>query len=44
MGGNGSFISGITNFEDGRTYKTILRIGDNIKIIETKNSRGEPYP
>ena len=34
MGGNGSFISGITNFEDGRTYKTILSIGDNIKILE----------
>ena len=39
MGGNGSFISGITNFEDGRTYKTILSIGDNIKILETKNPR-----
>lgn len=38
MGGNGSFFSGITNFEDGRTYKTILSIGDNIKILETKNS------
>ena len=39
MGGNGSFISGITNFEDGRHYKTILSIGDNIKILETKNPR-----
>ena len=39
MGGNGSFISGITNFEDGRQYKTILSIGDNIKILETKNPK-----
>ena len=39
MGGNGSFFSGITNFEDGRRYKTILSIGDNIKILETKNPR-----
>ena len=39
MGGNGSFISGITNFEEGRQYKTILSIGDNIKILETKNPK-----
>ena len=39
MGGNGSFISGITKFEDGRHYKTILSIGDNIKILETKNPK-----
>lgn len=39
MGGNGSFFSGITNFEDGRTYKTILSIEDNIKILETKNPK-----
>ncbi len=39
MGGNGSFFSGITNFEENRRYKTILSIGDNIKILETKNPR-----
>lgn len=38
MGGNGSFVSGTTNFED-RQYKTILSIGDNIKILETKNPK-----
>ena len=37
MGGNGSFLSGITNFEDGRNYKTVSSIGNNIKILETKN-------
>ena len=31
MGGNGSFLSGITNFESGRMYKTVSSIGDNIK-------------
>ena len=39
MGGNGSFFSGITNFEDGRMYKTVFSIGDNIKILETKNPK-----
>ena len=39
MGGNGSFFSGITNFEENRRYKTILSIGDNIKILETKNPK-----
>ena len=37
MGGNGSFFSGITNFDGGRNYKTVFSIGDNIKILETKN-------
>lgn len=37
MGGNGSFFSGITNFESGRMYKTVFSIGDNIKILETKS-------
>lgn len=32
MGGNGSFLSGITNFENGRMYKTVSSIGDNIKM------------
>ena len=39
MGGNGSFFSGITNFENGRMYKTISSIGDNIKVLETKNPK-----
>lgn len=39
MGGNGSFLSGITNFENGRMYKTVFSIGDNIKILETKNPK-----
>ena len=39
MGGNGSFFSGITNFENGRIYKTVFSIGDNIKILETKNPK-----
>ena len=39
MGGNGSFLSGITNFENGRMYKTVSSIGDNIKILETKNPK-----
>lgn len=39
MGGNGSFFSGITNFEANREYKTILSIGNNIKILETKNPK-----
>ena len=39
MGGNGSFLSGITNFENGRMYKTVYSIGDNIKVLETKNPK-----
>ena len=39
MGGNGSFLSGITNFENGRMYKTVSSIGDNIKVLETKNPK-----
>ena len=42
MGGNGSFLSGITNFENGRMYKTVFSIGDNIKILETKNPKASP--
>ena len=39
MGGNGSFFSGITNFENGRMYKTVSSIGDDIKVLETKNPK-----
>lgn len=38
MGGNGSYVSGITNNEAGRQYKTVGNIGD-ILIIEKKNPK-----
>lgn len=38
MGGNGSYASGSTNSEAGRTYKTVGSIGD-IHILEKKNPK-----
>ena len=39
MGGNGSAGKGTTNTEEGRDYKTVYSIGDNIKVLEPKNPR-----
>jgi hypothetical protein len=39
MGGNGSFAMGITQNEEGRSYRTVYKIGDNIMIIEAKNPK-----
>lgn len=39
MGANGSFLSGTTNFDENRMYKTLYSIGHNIKILEMKNSK-----
>lgn len=37
MGANGSHASGVLNTEEGRTYKTMFTIEDNIKVLEPKN-------
>lgn len=37
MGANGSHASGVLHIEEGRTYKTLFSMGDNIKVIEPKN-------
>lgn len=37
MGANGSHASGVLNTEEGRTYKTMFTMGDNIKVLEPKN-------
>ena len=39
MGGNGSHASGVLNTEEGRQYKTIFTIGNNIKVLEQKNPK-----
>ncbi len=39
MGAVGSFDRGVTNIESNRNYKTIFSIGDNIKVLENKNSK-----
>lgn len=40
MGANGSFANKVTGTEEGRRYKTITAIGDNIKILEPKQVNG----
>ena len=39
MGGNGSHASGVLNTGNGRQYRTIFTIGDNIKVLEQKNPK-----
>lgn len=39
MGANGSFALGTTNTEEGRQWKTVGSIGDNIKILQMKNPK-----
>lgn len=39
MGSNGSFARGDANTEEGRKYKTIASIGDNIKVLQAKNPK-----
>ena len=37
MGANGSHASGALHTEEGRAYKTLFTMGENIKVLETKN-------
>ena len=37
MGANGSHASGVLYTEEGRAYKTLFSMGDNIKVLEPKN-------
>jgi len=39
MGANGSHASGVLNTEDGRSYRTLFTMGDNIKVLEQKNPK-----
>lgn len=39
MGGNGSHASGVLNTEEGRQYRTIFTIGENIKVLEQKDPK-----
>ena len=39
MGGNGSHISGILNTEEGRAYKTLFKISNNIVVLEQKSPK-----
>lgn len=39
MGANGSFAYGSTIYEESRAYKTVMSIGNNIKVLEQKNSK-----
>lgn len=39
MGGNGSHASGVLNTEEGRQYRTLFTIGDNIKVLEQKDPK-----
>jgi len=39
MGGNGSHVSGILNTEEGRAYKTLFKISNNIVVLEQKSSK-----
>ena len=33
MGGNGSFSKGVANTEEGRDYKCVAVLADNIKVL-----------
>ncbi len=39
MGGRGSFSSGVLESEEGRTYETVYKIGENIVVLERKNKK-----
>lgn len=39
MGANGSHASGILNTEEGRAYKTLFKMGDNIVYLDQKSSK-----
>jgi len=39
MGANGSHASGVLNTEEGRSYRTLFTMGDNIKVLEQKNPK-----
>jgi len=39
MGANGSHASGILNTEEGRAYKTLFKMGDNIVVLEQKDPK-----
>ena len=39
MGANGSAEKGSTNTEEGRNYKTVYSIGENIKVLEPKDPK-----
>lgn len=36
MGGNGSFASGTTRYEEGRRWKTVKMLSNGIKVLELK--------
>jgi len=39
MGANGSHASGILHIEEGRAYKTLFTLGDNVVYIDQKNPK-----
>ena len=41
MGGNGSHASGVLNTEEGRAYKTLFKLEDNIVFLGQKNPKQE---
>lgn len=41
MGANGSHASGILNTEEGRAYKTLFKLGNNIVFLGQKNPKQE---
>jgi len=41
MGANGSHASGVLNTEEGRAYKTLFKLGDNIVYLSQKNPKQE---
>lgn len=40
MGANGSYANHSTDTSEGRHYQTVATIGDNIKILEPKQTNG----
>ena len=41
MGANGSHASGVLNTEEGRAYKTLFKMEDNIVYLSQKNPKQE---
>lgn len=41
MGANGSHASGVLSTEEGRMYKTLFKLGDNIVYLSQKNPKQE---
>ena len=39
MGANGSHASGVLYTEEGRAYKTLFTLGDNVVYIDQKNPK-----